>query len=247
MRKVFIFDYDDTLVWNNLLYNKAHTEFLNWILKQLGPKTPEIPVICRVYEKIDTEAVKTMGFSSERFPTSIKKTYKKICQSLGVKPLEKDLEKAYQIGKMAFDENLWKEQGLVEGAEETLDFLLEQNDKLILLTKGDINIQRKKIEATNCKKWFGENIYIIPKKDKTAFDSLLKEKPIGSVWHVGNSMKSDVRPALEAGIKMIYIPCETWAYEREDETKKLLKTIDPNQVLVYNEIIEIKKNYKRLK
>ncbi len=131
---------------------------------------------------------------------------------------------------------------MVEGAEETLDFLLGQGDKLVLLTKGDVEIQQGKIKATNCRKWFKEEVYVVPHKDKIVFGSFLKEKSRENVWHVGNSMRSDVKPALEAGIKMIYIPCETWAYEREQEN-----LLNDSGIIRLEKIIDIREKYDLLK
>lgn len=242
MNKTFIFDYDDTLAWNQHDYSYAQLEFLQWIIfEKLWPNAPDLQSIINLEVKIDEELVKTMGFSMERFPTSFQQTYKAICNEKNIKYNEEDLKKAYEIGMLAFDEERWKELGLVDGAEETLDYLVEKKDELILLTKGDPKAQEKKLRINNCAKWFGEKIYIKPQKNSSEINKIVGNRDKSKVWHVGNSARSDVPHALEAGIKMIYIPCETWSYERKH--KGVPK--DP-KLIIFQKIIEIKNNYNSL-
>ncbi|PIU02853.1 MAG: hypothetical protein COT55_01350 [Candidatus Diapherotrites archaeon CG09_land_8_20_14_0_10_32_12] len=246
MDKTFIFDYDDTLAWNQHDYSYAQIEFLNWIIfEKLWPNAPDLQSIINLEVEIDNKNVETMSFSMERFPTSFQQTYKSICEEKNInynkEDLKEDLKKAYEIGMLAFDEKRWKKLGLVDGAKETLDFLVEKEDELILLTKGDLKIQEKKIKATDCQKWFGKEIYIVPQKDAGVIDKIVGNRNPSKVWHVGNSARSDVQHALKAGIKMIYIPCETWAYERKHE-----KVEENPRLITFQKIIEIKNNYNSL-
>lgn len=240
MDKTFIFDYDDTLAWNQQDYSYAQLRFLDWILNKLGPKAPDLPAILNKYVDIDKSAVKKMGFSMERFPTSFRETYRTICNKNNIKVKQEDLDMAYSIGLLAFDENRWKLQGLVLGAEETLEFLLQQGDELILLTKGDLIVQKKKLIATNCIHFFDE-WRIVPNKNKDILLEVVGDRDKSKVWHVGNSIRSDVIPAIEAGIRVLYIPCETWAWEKEHNGVP-----ESELITTYQRIIEIKENYLQL-
>jgi len=242
MEKTFVFDYDDTLAPNQEDYSLVHLEFTRWVIQKLGHKAPDVQSIINLEVKIDMEAAEKEGFKMTRFPSSLQKTYQTICGNLGIKAEEEDLKTAYKIGMSVYNENKWKERGLVEGAAETLDFLERQKDELILLTKGDPYIQNKKIIATGCdKRWFSK-ICIVQKKNKDVLLDAANRMHKEHVWHVGNSIRSDVKPALEAGIKMIYIPCETWAYEKGHNGKPQ----HPN-LITFDKIIKIKENYHLLK
>jgi len=242
MDKTFIFDYDDTLAPNHNDYSYAQLKFGRWVIKKLKNKAPDLQTIINLEVEIDRKLVKTMGFLMERFPTSFQKTYEIICEEKDKKCSKEDLKKAYDVGMSAFDEKRWKQEGLVEGAKETLDYLVEkEKDELILLTKGDPRVQEKKIRATNCMKWFGDKIYIVPDKNEGIIKKVVGNRVKSKVWHVGNSIRSDVYPALKARIKMIYIPCETWAYEREHKGVPE----DP-KLITFQQIIEIKNNYNSL-
>ena len=235
MNKTFIFDYDDTLAPNLHDYSIAQLRFIEYLIHKLGSKAPDVQTIINLEVEIDKKLIPDMGFSMERFPTSFKETYRTICQTAGITPDERDLKTAYELGMQAFDEKRWKRQGLVKGAADTLDFLVSQNDELILLTKGDQRIQKKKIQATRCRKWFGKyNTYITPSKDTACILNIVGVRKKARVWLVGNSIRSDVEPALEAEINVIYIPCETWAWEREHKG-----TPEHPRLTTFNTISEI--------
>ena len=243
MNKTFIFDYDDTLAFNMIDYYLANLRFLEWIIIQkIGPKSPNLDEILHLETEIDKTAVKTMGFSMQRFPTSMRETYKTICEQLKIPVEEQDLQTAYDIGMIAFDELSWEKRGLVKGAEETLNYLGEQKDELILLTKGDVEVQNRKLSATNCRRWFGEKMYIVPKKNKEIVLDVVGDRDKTNVFHVGNGIRSDVEPALEAGIGAIYVPFETWAYEKEHKGVP-----EHPRLITFDSIIEIKHQYERIR
>lgn len=240
--KTFIFDYDDTLAWNQHDYCYAQVEFLKWMLDTLGHNSPDIQTVLNMEVDIDKEGVTKHGFQMERFPLSFQETYRRIRSQKGLKEDPEGEKTAYNLGMLAFDEEGYRERGLVEGAVETLDFLVAQRDELILLTKGDERVQRMKIEATETWRYFRvDAINIVEKKDAETLRYVVAGRDKERVWHVGNSIRSDVEPALEAGIKMIYIPCETWAYERQHNgvptserlvTFKTIKGIKENYLLL---------------
>jgi putative hydrolase of the HAD superfamily len=149
----------------------------------------------------------------------------------------------------AFDERAWIKAGLVPGAKETLDFLAMQGDELMLLTKGDYDIQRRKLIATGCNRWFGgisdERVQIVSRKDQEIFDKVVGDRDKSRIWAVGNSAKSDVIPALRAGLKVIYIPQESWAYEKHDHDDPILT--DNPRLVTFDKIIRIKEKYDSLK
>jgi len=213
--KTWIFDYDDTLATNQHYYTFAQLRFVEWVIQNIGMRAPDGHSTLNRIAEIDKKSVEKGGFAIERFPSSLKETYRVICQDFRIIPSEEDLQRAYDIGMQAYDKEEWKRKGLVEGAEQTLDFLLGKGDELMLLTKGDRKIQEAKLEATRCKKWFGEKIYIVGRKDEKEILKVVGDRNKSRVWLVGNSIKSDINPGLEAGINVIYIPCETWAYERD--------------------------------
>jgi len=258
MKKIFIFDLDDTLYWNVHDYCYPMLEFEKFILDILGHKAPHISVMRKLEGEIDRGRVKEFGYSIDRFPGSLVETYRTICSRIDI-PFDKRIaKKIWQIGMKAFDSDIYKRKGLIKDAEEVLNFLKEQGDELILLTKGDEHVQKLKIDALNLKRWFPD-IFIVPSKTEALFRkikfecSLLENywfwqakgwKEI-EIYGVGNSFQSDIKPALEAGFSCIYIPYETWEFPKE-EPEKALKEAGKNKLFIFQEIIEIKERYKEL-
>jgi len=244
VNKVFIFDLDDTLYWNVHDYCYPILEFEKFMLDILGHKAPHITVIRKLEGEIDRGRVKKFGYSMERFPGTLVETYKTICSWAGVAFDKKIAEKIWQIGMKAFDPEIYKKKGLVEGVEEVLNFLKKQGDGLALLTRGDERVQQLKINALRLARWF-YHIHIVPSKGSSIFRAIAKAfKEKNAVYSVGNSLKSDIEPALEAGLSGIYIPCETWEFDENKE--EMSKTTGKGRLFIFKEIIEIRNRYKEL-
>ncbi len=235
--KTFIFDYDDTLAPNTHYYGYAQIAFLEYILDRLGYKAPNLQSIMNLEIEIDKNRVKKLGFSRKRFPGSLMETYKVICKSKNYSFTNQELTEVYNIGKQAFDIS----PCLIDGAEEVLNFLLEKEDELILYTKGDKVIQQHKIDINHIQYWFKE-IHIVNEKNKNDLEIIVGKRDKDRTFKVGNSIRSDVNPALEVGLKVIYIPCETWAYE--DEHSEIDKS-NP-RIHIFQDIRDIIINYDEL-
>jgi putative hydrolase of the HAD superfamily len=242
VEKLFIFDYDDTLARNTLYYVRAKLKFALFVTERLGPHAPNEVSILELQERIDVENVARFGFKRNRFPTSMREAYALICKAAGIPPARKDLDRAYNIGMSAFNKSEYKRHGLLPGAAATLDFLAEQHDELMLYTKGDPKVQWEKIKATHIQRWFGGSINVVGDKDANGILRLIGRRDPARVWKVGNGLRSDVYPALEAGIGAIYIPWETWAFERQHNGEPH----DNPRYIKFPKIDDIIKNYSTL-
>jgi phosphoglycolate phosphatase-like HAD superfamily hydrolase len=223
MDKTFIFDLDDTLIKNHHKYCYVQMEFAKWVFERLGPRAPDLQELLTLQTNIDVKLVSTGGFSKERFPRSLSEAFRLVSESLGVNDEEGE-RIAYEIGYGVFNEQRWMQLGiggLINGASRTLDFLSDQKDELMLLTKGDESVQREKIRVYGLKRWFGEisdgRISIVDRKSAQVIKNMVGTRDKSKIWHVGNLIKSDVRPGLDAEVNVIYVPCETWAYEKINE------------------------------
>jgi len=102
------------------------------------------------------------------------------------------------------------------GVPETLDYLAGRHH-LILMTKGAQAEQSGKVERSGLKKYFSE-IEIVAEKDEPTYRSVVSKHKLAEdvTWMVGNSPKSDINPALAAGINAVFVPHDlTWALEHE--------------------------------
>jgi putative hydrolase of the HAD superfamily len=68
----------------------------------------------------------------------------------------------------------------------------------------------------NLKPYF-HHIYFLPEKGDREFSIIAKECNLNShmSWSIGNSIKSDINPALRIGMQAILLQKKTWAFEEE--------------------------------
>ncbi|HWQ86041.1 HAD family hydrolase [Brevundimonas sp.] len=103
------------------------------------------------------------------------------------------------------------------GVDEALAALSDRY-RLVLITKGDLLDQERKLAASGLGDLFAA-IEIVSEKDREIYERIFDRHGSGAreAVMVGNSMKSDVLPALEAGAWAVHIPYAiTWAHEVAD-------------------------------
>ncbi len=251
MRKLFCFDLDDTLMWNEYTYSLAVIEFLQHILKVFEQRAPFAGDIAQMIAKISLRKIKETnpttgkpyGFSMERFPDTLVDSYKTLCENGWGEYQDFHANHVHGIGMRVFDKKRYWEQGMVPGAVEVLNFLQNQDDDLILLTKGDPRVQERKIQALELTRWF-KKIQIVDSKTSETFRPFMRGWPARSIYGVGNSFSSDIRPALDVGCSAIFIPCFTWRAESTDIGR--LSESERERLFVIKKISEITEIYNKL-
>jgi len=89
---------------------------------------------------------------------------------------------------------------------------------LTLFTKGNPEEQKLKLDRSGLAIYFGHTA-IVKEKDSASYAALIRERQLARErsWMIGNSPKSDINPALEAGINAVFVPHEhTWRLEHEE-------------------------------
>jgi putative hydrolase of the HAD superfamily len=107
---------------------------------------------------------------------------------------------------------------LLPGAAEAVDAL--SGHRLVLVTKGDLVDQRRKLAASGLADRF-DHVEIVPDKDPATYEELLRflDCPPERFLMVGNSEVSDVAPVLAVGAWAAHVPhTTTWSLERADPT-----------------------------
>lgn len=252
MKKLFVFDLDDTLIDNVHDYAGPLLDACRFIIQMLGSKAPHVSKIIAMEQETDTRRVKEINpetqkpylFSMERFPGSLVEVYRQICKQANVWPAPEAEEVLFDIGLQAFDEQLYAEN-TKPYTLRLLDFLRHQEDILILCSKGDSRVQTKKLSAL---KNVGVNHFsrtrIVEEKTPEIFQEFASEFTDYSLYSVGNSYKSDLVPALEVGFRGILIPVETW--ELLDKMDEMLKDVDKTRCHIFESLKEIKTRYEEL-
>lgn len=205
-RQHLIIDADDTLWENNIFFEKAFDEFVEFLAH--ADLTP--PQVRDVLDAIEAVNAKIHGYGSKNFGRNLVQTYEK----LAPRPIsEHDLATVVTFAERILDHPII----LRPGVDNTLGYLREKHE-LTLFTKGHPDEQRMKIDRSGLAPFF-HHAEIVKEKDVAAYLNLGAAKGFHApkTWMIGNSPKSDVNPALAAGFNAVFLPHpRTWILEHEE-------------------------------
>lgn len=225
-KQTILFNLDDTLVYCNRYFNRVIGEFLDQMTKWFDSLSSD--EIRQKQLEIDLNAIEKYGLASDRFPESFVRTYKFFCDKTGKKQKKSDMDSLRDLGFKVFKIPVEP----VPFMNETLEQLKAEGHELYLHTGGDEVNQRRKISQLELTTYFEHRIFISERKDTTALSDILKT--IGAepkiTWMIGNSLRTDIKPAVEKNINAIYIPAETeWEFnvvEVKVKPKRAFFTLD---------------------
>jgi putative hydrolase of the HAD superfamily len=205
-RRAIVFDGDDTLWATQELYDGAKAEFFA-LLESLGW---DQTAAAEYFAKIDLANLAQLGLSRTRFPKSMRDTYEFLCNRTLV-PVEPDIaSRAENIGKGVFAAT----PTVAADAAAVLK-QLKPLYRLVLFTSGDESVQKERIDQSSLEEYF-DAVCIAPRKTGASWRQLLREQDLSSAttWSVGNSVRSDINPSLELGMRCVALATRTWDYER---------------------------------
>ena len=206
MRQHLIFDADDTLWENNVYFEQAFEEFCVYL--NHSSLTPD--EIRAILDVIEIENNRIHGYGAVNFGRNLSQCYLRLAErAVDEHDLERVSALAHQI--------LLQEVELMDGVAETLPFLAEKHE-LTLFTKGDPAEQNRKIDLSGLRPLFA-HCQIVKEKNTNAYEELARVRgfDLERTWMIGNSPKSDINPALDAGLRAVFVPHQmTWTLEREE-------------------------------
>jgi putative hydrolase of the HAD superfamily len=224
MRHHLLIDADDTLWENNIYFEHAIHDFITF-LNHSRLSHEEVRVVLDDVERL-------MGYGSANFTRSLVETYRRLAEA---EPQDTDVQQVRLFGERIRSQPLQ----LIGGVEETLDYLAARHD-LFLFTKGDLEEQQLKVERSGITGYFRQ-VLIEPEKDVATYRRIIGELNVDSqqTWMVGNSPRSDINPALAAGLKAVYIPHQhTWRLEHEE-----IEYADDGRVLTLAAFAELRDHF----
>jgi putative hydrolase of the HAD superfamily len=201
-RQQLLFDADDTLWENNVHFERGFEEFVSF-LNHERLSTQEIREVLDRFERVN---ISNQLYGARAFANGLAETYQEITGSRD----DAELAAVQQFGLRILE----IEMDLIDGVEETLNALRPHHD-LFLITKGDLEEQQLKINRSAISGLFDAHVITREKRTDTyrdIVDSLDLERE--RTWMIGNSTRSDIHPALEAGLHAVLIPHDmTWHLE----------------------------------
>lgn len=225
-RQSLIFDADDTLWENNIYFEDAFDRFCSYLShSSMSPRQ-----IRDVLDEIEIANIKIHGYGSVNFARNLSECYRRLAErDISERDLEAVKEYAYDILKRPIE--------LLPGVVDTLDQLSPRHD-LTLFTKGDPEEQRMKLDRSGLRDHF-HHVAIVREKNVAAYQQLAVERSSHPerTWMIGNSPKSDINPALAAGLRAVFVPHpRTWNLEHEDvpdEHPRLLRVSSITELTRY--------------
>jgi putative hydrolase of the HAD superfamily len=220
MQHCLIFDADDTLWENNIYFERAIEEFL----ALMKPVAADAAPIRETLRQLERELIPVGGYGSRNFIYALKET---CCRLYRGTDGGKYLRGIEQIGERLLNHPL----ELRPGVAATLP-LLRREYRLMLFSKGDLQEQSGKLRRSGLRQYF-DRVIIAPEKNIPAYQALLRDHELvpDRSFMIGNSPRSDVVPALAAGLWAVYMPHpNTWDYEDHP--------IEPHPRLLHAERIE---------
>jgi putative hydrolase of the HAD superfamily len=205
-----IFDGDDTLWLVEQLYDEARRRAAV-IVAEAGLSAFEWE---RLERKIDVRTVAEMGMHAARFPTSCVQAYQLVAAAANAVGSRKVASDIYAAALFASS----TKAPLVEGANEVLAAMADRSE-LVLLTQGDPIVQHRRVQESGLGRFFGDKVFIAPHKTASEFRLILNARrraDARDAWSVGNSLASDINPALCCGMRAIWIDAPVWDYERRE-------------------------------
>jgi putative hydrolase of the HAD superfamily len=225
MKPTLIIDADDTLWENEIYYERCISDF-GELMATLGFDREEAE---RTVDEVEAERVPLVGYGPHEFSRNLALAYERLCQRHG-RPADEAVAKAsHQIGLVVLEPPM----ELLDGVAETLPRLGERF-RLILLTKGDRVSQEGKLARSGLAGHF-DGVHVVQEKDAEVLRGLLAAYGLQPevTWMVGNSPRSDINPALAAGIGAVHIPhSNTWSLEQQE-------IADPERVVVLENFGEL--------
>jgi putative hydrolase of the HAD superfamily len=227
--QTLLIDADDTLWENNIYFERAIERFISFLNHH--ESSPE--QVREVLNDVERECIVRHGYGLHSFGHALVDTFER----LSVRPVTPELHA--QISSFAHTVADHPIELLPE-VSQTLEYLSTRH-RLILVTKGAVAEQTGKIERSGLKQYFAAT-EIVAEKNAPAYHALIDKHALtrDSTWMIGNSPKSDINPALAAGLHAVFVPHgNTWILEHEEVDA----ASPPQRLLIVGRFAELREHF----
>jgi putative hydrolase of the HAD superfamily len=199
---IIAFDADDTLWQNERLYARAQADLRSLLARYVAEQRIDAGLYETEKRNLDHFGYGIKAFALSMIETAIQLTDGRIAAS--------DIQRIIDLAR----EMLLADVELIEQVPETV-MTLASSHTLMLITKGDLRDQERKIERSRLGEYF-RFVEIVSDKGPETYRAILDKHntPAAQFLMIGNSLRSDILPVLELGGTAVYVPHElTWAHE----------------------------------
>ena len=227
--QTLLIDADDTLWENNIYFERAIAHFISF----LNHQSYTAEEVRAILNEVERECILKHGYGMHSFAHALVDTFERI----SLEPVTPELhQKVVGFAHSIADHPV----EILPGVPETLQYLSGRHH-LILLTKGAVSEQSGKVERSGLKDYFAA-VEIVAEKDSSTYREVVSKYGLGhgTTWMVGNSPKSDINPALAAGLNAVFVPHgNTWILEHEELAQAEL----PSRLLLVERFAELEEHF----
>jgi putative hydrolase of the HAD superfamily len=199
------FDADDTLWQNERFFRLSQERFAELLANFADPKDLDARLMAAERKNLGHYGFGIKGFTLSMIETALEVTDNRVPATL--------IADLVALGK----DMLAHPIELLPHAGATIDELATDHT-LIVITKGDLLHQEQKLARSGLGPMF-QAVEIVSEKYPATYVQAFRRHGTGpdEGMMVGNSLKSDVLPALEAGAWGVHVPHDlTWAFEHAE-------------------------------
>lgn len=204
------FDADDTLWHNETIFRFTEERFAALLADVMEEK----PLMERLLAT-ERRNLKFYGYGIKGFTLSMIETALEVTEGRATPEM---IQQILAAGR----EMLTHPVETLPGVRETVT-ALSKRYRVMVITKGDLFDQERKVAESGLGELF-QVVEIVSEKATETYSRLFEKHGTGAreALMIGNSLKSDILPALEAGAWGVYVPYRiTWAMETADEPEGL--------------------------
>ncbi len=204
------FDADDTLWINQPNYDEAENEYCKLLSNYITTEE-----VSKELYNTEMQNLPLYGYGAKSFMLSMIETALRITNN---EVTQTTINEIINLGKKLIN----KPVSLLNGVTEVLEFFSKTSIIIVLVTKGDLIDQERKLKKSKIEKYF-HHIEIVSDKKESDYLNFLSHLEIEPerFLMIGNSLKSDIIPVLNIGGFGIHIPYHTnRQHDKIDEIDK---------------------------
>ena len=207
--QTLLIDADDTLWENNIYFERAIASFISYLNHhEYSPAE-----VRQTLNAVERETILAHGYGLTSFTRSLVACYERLSPA----PVTEEMRNRIRAFASSIAE---QEIELLPSVAETLSDLASRH-RLILMTKGNRAEQADKLARSGLSELFS-SVEIVAEKDPPTYHQVIARHELAphTSWMIGNSPKSDINPALAAGLHAVFLfHKDTWILEHA--------TVDP--------------------
>ena len=206
--QTLLIDADDTLWENNIYFERAIAAYISFLNHhQYSPAEVRAKL-----NEVERETILSHGYGLPSFTHSLLTCFERLSPA----PMSDEKRQCIEGFARSIAE---QEIELLPGVHETLAELATRH-RLILMTKGNHAEQADKLSRSGLASYFSA-VEIVAEKDPPTYSEVIRRYKSAqtnsashSYWMIGNSPKSDINPALTAGLNAVFLfHKDTWILE----------------------------------